>query len=222
MFICKGMKEFLSTEVWPRLSLFSFRKSLKIMNTCILDHPGKWASIPEPKRPLASGGSLSSLPAEGAWSSVMVEETFLMGLGFYYLLLLSSQLVAECAKLFSLHFTIVLHCVNKNASLQELQVVAGIWGWGENAGEGKTGLFLYPQGLAGVNSMQDVVHLGLVFTWFISNNSATGMWLSQLFTRSCMWKDQTCWIFFNMSEELTPDVMEPYNPRLLAETLKFI
>lgn len=146
MFICKGMKEFLSNEVWPRLSLFSFRKSLKI-NTCILDHPGKPASIPEPKLPSASGGSLSSPPAEGAWPSVMVEETFLMGLGLYYLLLLSSQLVAECAKLFSLHFEIVLHRVNKNASLQELQVVAGIWGWGEDAGEGKTRLFLYPQGL---------------------------------------------------------------------------
>lgn len=33
-----------------------------------------------------------------------------------------------------------------------------------------------------MNSMQDVP-LGLVF---ISNNSATGMWLSQLFIRSCM------------------------------------
>lgn len=210
MFICKGMKEFLSNEVWPRLSLFSFRKSLKIINTCILDHPGKWASIPEPKLPLASGGSLSSLPAEGAWSSVMVEETFLMGLGFYYLLLLSSQLVAECAKLFSLHFTIVLHCVNKNARVtsggRDLRL-------GGERRRGENRAFLVPP-RSGVNSMQDVVHLGLVFTWFISNNSATGMWLSQLFTRSCMWKDQTCWIFFNMSEELTPDVMEPYNPRL--------
>ena len=210
MFICKGMKEFLSNKVWPRLSLFSFRKSLKIINTCILDHPGKWASIPEPKLPLASGGSLSSLPAEGAWSSVMVEETFLMGLGFYYLLLLSSQLVAECAKLFSLHFTIVLHCVNKNARVtsggRDLRL-------GGERRRGENRAFLVPP-RPGVNSMQDVVHLGLVFTWFISDNSATGMRLSQLFTRSCMWKDQTCWIFFNMSEELTPDVMEPYNPRL--------
>lgn len=50
---------------------------------------------------------------------------------------------------------------------------------------GENRAFLVPP-RSGVNSMQDVVHLGLVFTWFISNNSATGMRLSQLFTRSCM------------------------------------
>jgi len=112
----------------------------------------------------------------------MVEETFLMGLGFYYLLLLSSQLVAECAKLFSLHFTIVLHCVNKNARVtsggRDLRL-------GGERRRGENRAFLVPP-RSGVNSMQDVVHLGLVFTWFISNNSATGMRLSQLFTRSCM------------------------------------
>ena len=50
---------------------------------------------------------------------------------------------------------------------------------------GENRAFLVPP-RSGVNSVQDVVHLGLVFTWLISNNSATGMWLSQLFTRSYM------------------------------------
>lgn len=50
---------------------------------------------------------------------------------------------------------------------------------------GENRAFLVPP-RSGVDSMQDVVHPGLVFTWFISNNSATGMWLSQLFARSHM------------------------------------
>lgn len=50
-----------------------------------------------------------------------------------------------------------------------------------------------------MNYTQDVVNPGMVFTWFVSNYPATGVWLSQLFLGPCTSRDQMCLIFFNTS-----------------------
>lgn len=61
-----------------------------------------------------------------------------------------------------------------------------------------------------MNYKQDAVNPGMIFTWFICNNSANGVWLSRLLISPCLRRDQMYSIFFSMPEEAKKGLGQSY------------